>query len=226
MGFWDTIIYVFRRDLTLQFANPTGFFKTPLLALLLIFMSKVIWGGAGVEPANPGAGDFEAFWLIFLLTSFWGIEGIFRPEKAHHDLEKLMAEGVNLLALIFAKMRLYFLIQVLPLILLLPVYVAWWQIDIEFYDLMHLALRLVLAGAILTVLAVLIASLLLGQSHLEIVGLLLVGPLMMPILIFASGASSGASFFSMEIQMLIGMALISVVICTFFTRAALKAHME
>ncbi|EJF29992.1 MULTISPECIES: heme exporter protein CcmB [Enterobacteriaceae] len=210
--FWRELQVVFRRGA--EIANPLWFF------LIVITLFPL---GIGPEPQllvriAPGV-----IWVAALLASLMAMDRLFRDDFQDGSLEQLMLLPVPLPLVVLAKVTAHWVVTGLPLLLLSPL--AALLLGLDFYGWQVMATTLLLGTPTLSFLGAPGVGLTVGLKRGGVLLSLLVLPLTIPLLIFATAAMDAASMhLPVEGYMAILGALLagSATLSPFATAAALR----
>jgi heme exporter protein B len=174
---------VLARDLRIAFRRVSELANPLLFFVIVASLFPLALSPDPVQLRNVGTG---VLWVAALLSSLLALEGLFRADAEDGSLEQLLLSPVPVTITVLAKVTAHWLVTVVPLIVVLPVFSLSFYLPADVLPVMALALLLatptisvlVAIGAALTV------SLRRGGS---IVGLLVL-PLTAPVLIFGTRA--------------------------------------
>ena len=182
---WLTLL---KRDLRIA-ARRRSDALNPLLFLLMVVTLFPLGIGPGPDilaRIAPGI-----IWVAALLASLWGLERLFRDDFQDGTLEQLCLLPQPLAFTVTAKMMAHWLLSGLPLVILSPVLALLLSLPLQGW--WALALTLLLGTPALSALGAIGAALTLQvQRGSSLVSLILI-PLFIPLLIFATAAVENAS---------------------------------
>ncbi len=211
---------VIRRDLILAFrrraeiANPIFFF------VLVVTLFPL---GVGANPNLLQSMAPGVIWVSALLAVMLSLDGLFRSDFDDGSLEQMLLSSHPLTVLVFAKIVAHWLVTGLPLLIVAPLLAVF--LGLPEQALGTLLITLVLATPVLSLIGSIGVSLTVGLRRGGMILSLLVLPLYVPVLIFASNAvemaSSGLAV-DAQINILIAILLSSVVLAPLPAAAALK----
>jgi heme exporter protein B len=220
MSLTQAFLAVIRRDLILAFrkraeiANPLFFF------VLVVTLFPL---GVGAKPNLLQAMAPGVIWVSALLAVLLSLEGLFRSDFDDGSLEQLLLSAHPLTILVFAKVVAHWLVTGLPLILMAPVLAVF--LGLPEQAMTTLWLTLILATPVLSLIGAIGVSLTVGLRRGGMILSLLVLPLYVPVLIFASNAVEMAGNglpVDAQINILIAIFFMSVVLAPLPTAAALR----
>jgi heme exporter protein B len=210
--FWRELQVVFRRGA--EIANPLWFF------LIVITLFPL---GIGPEPQLLARIAPGIIWVAALLASLMAMDRLFRDDFQDGSLEQLMLLPVPLPLVVLAKVTAHWVVTGLPLLLLSPL--AALLLGLDFYGWQVMAATLLLGTPTLSFLGAPGVGLTDGLKRGGVLLSLLVLPLTIPLLIFATAAMDAASMhLPVEGYMAILGALLagSATLSPFATAAALR----
>ncbi len=183
-AFWA----VLRRDLTLAFRH-----RAELANPLLFFLIIVSLYPLGISPAPeilriiaPGA-----IWIAALLAALFSLETLFRADFYDGTLEQLLLSPHPLSLLLSAKVLAHWLVSGLPMLLLAPLVGILFDLSIS--AIWALLATLALGTPLLSLIGAIGTALTVGLRRGGILLTLLVAPLYIPVLIFATQAVTAAA---------------------------------
>lgn len=213
-----------KRDLRLAIRGGIG----SIMAVLFFIVSAALFP-LGVGPENalleriaPGV-----LWVCALLASMLSLNHLFQDDYDDGSLEVIMLGPLPLELVTVAKILAHWLSTSIPLIVIAPVLAILLNMDTN--GLATLIYSLLLGTPILSLIGSIGASLTLGVRRGGILVSLLVLPIYVPVLIFATGAIEGAIFgFGESANLLILAALLiaSLVLAPWASAAALRMALE
>lgn len=166
-------------------------------------------------------------WVAALLASLLGLERMFRDDYLDGSLEQLLLLPTPLPMVVLAKVFAHWLTSGLPLIILSPL--ASLFLSLNFTGWWGLVLTLLLGTLTFSFLGAIGVALTVGLRRGGVLLSLLVLPLAIPILIFASSAVDAASqglAISGYLAILAAMLVVSLVLAPFAIAAALRVSLQ
>lgn len=209
-----------RRDLILALRKPAEI-SNPVFFFMLIVMLFPLGMGANaklLQAIAPGI-----IWVSALLAVMLSLDSLFRSDFDDGSLEQMLLSSHPLTILVFAKIVAHWLVTGLPLLLVAPLLAVF--LGLPEQALGTLLITLVLATPVLSLIGSIGASLTIGLRRGGMILSLLVLPLYVPVLIFASNAvemaGNGLSV-NPQINILLAIFFISVVLAPLPVAAAIK----
>lgn len=220
----NIFVRIVRRDLLQALRQPTDVLNPLLFFILVITLFPL---AVGPEPQLLARIAPGIIWVAALLSALLGMDRLFRFDYADGSLEQLMLMPWPLAWLVLAKVTVHWLLTGLPLLLITPLVSLLLGLDSMVFK--ALLLSLLLGTPILSLVGAIGAALTVGVRKGGALLSLLVLPLYIPLLIFATGLLDAASM-SMPYQgqlAIIGAQLMAALtLSPLAIAAALKVNME
>lgn len=201
-----------------EIINPLWFF------LIVITLFPL---GIGPEPQLLARIAPGVVWVAALLSSLLALERLFRDDFNDGSLEQLLLLPTPLPVTVLGKVCAHWLITGLPLLLLSPL--AALLLSLNFAGWRALALTLLLGTPVLSLLGAIGVALTVGLRRGGVLLSLLVLPLAVPVLIFASAAIDAAGMglpIGGYLAILGAMLAASLCLAPFATSAALRISLH
>ena len=211
---------IIRRDLLLAFrrraemANPLFFF----VLVVTLFPLAV-----GAQPHLLQSMAPGVIWVSALLAALLSLDGLFRSDFEDGSLEQMPLSPHSLSVLVLGKIIAHWLVTGLPLLLVAPLLAVFLGLPEQAMG--TLWLTLILATPLLSLIGAIGVALTVGLRRGGMILSLLVLPLYVPVLIFASGAvdrAAGGLPVSAQLNILLSMLLAALVLVPLPTSVALK----
>lgn len=220
----QAFVYLLRRDLTLAFRNRAEFANPLLFFVLIISLFPLAIGALPMllQTIAPGI-----IWVAALLAAMLSLDSIFRSDFDDGSLEQLLLSAHPVPVLVLAKVCAHWLVTGMPLLLIAPVLAE--MLGMQSSAQGALLLTILIGTPILSLLGSIGVALTVGLPKGGIILSLLVLPLYVPVLIFATSAISGAAVgldISAQIYMLLAFLFLSLSLCPWATAAALRLSMS
>ena len=220
----QAFIYLLRRDLTLAVRNRAEFANPLLFFVLVITLFPLAIGAVPELLARIAPG---IIWVAALLAAMLSLDSIFRSDFDDGSLEQLLMSAHPMPVLVLAKVCAHWLVTGVPLLLVSPVLAEMLGMPQEAQG--TLFLTILIGTPILSLVGAIGVALTVGLPKGGIILSLLVLPLYVPVLIFASGAieaAAGGLDVSAQINMLMAFLFVSISLSPLATAAALKMSMS
>ncbi|MFA9421694.1 MAG: heme exporter protein CcmB [Gammaproteobacteria bacterium] len=220
----QAFIYLLRRDLTLAVRNRAEFANPLLFFVLVITLFPLAIGAVPELLARIAPG---IIWVAALLAAMLSLDSIFRSDFDDGSLEQLLMSAHPMPVLVLAKVCAHWLVTGVPLLLISPVLAEMLGMPQQAQG--TLFLTILIGTPILSLLGSIGVALTVGLPKGGIILSLLVLPLYVPVLIFASSAieaAAGGLDVSAQIYMLMAFLFVSISLSPLATAAALKMSMS
>jgi heme exporter protein B len=206
-----------KRDLSLALRQPVDVVNPLFFYVLVIILFPI---GIGPEPnllqrIAPGV-----IWVAALLATLLSVEKLFKEDYLDGTLEQLMLSAVPLPVVALAKIIAHWCLTGLPIILVSPLLAAF--LNINQSGLIAVILSLLVATPLLSIIAAIGAALTVGLQKGGVLISLLVLPLNIPILIFATSAVA----YNGQLALLGAMLVIALILGPFAVSSSLKVSVS
>lgn len=213
-----------RRELVLL-ARQKADWLNPLLFFLIVLTLFPL--GVGPEPNQLRIMAPGIVWIASLLSVLLAAERLFRDDYRNGVIEQLVASRQGLMAFVLAKVAANWLSTGLPLVVMSPVVAM--LLGVESAAFVAMMLTLLLGTPLLSILSVLGAALTMSADKGGILLALLILPLYIPLLIFATAAIEAASMglpYSGQLAILVAMLLLALALVPLAVASALRINVS
>lgn len=186
-GITHAMAALIRRDLTLAFRHR-GELANPLLFFALIVTLYPL--GVSPEPELLRTVAPGVIWIAALLAALFSLENLFRSDFDDGALEQMALSPHPLALLALARVLAHWLVSGLPLLLLAPLLAL--QLNLNAAAIQALLATLALGTPLLSLVGAIGVALTVGLRRGGMLLTLLVMPLYIPVLIFATNAVAAA----------------------------------
>ena len=212
------------RDLHIAIRNPSS-----VLNPLLFFIISISLFPLAISPEAATLSQIAAgiIWVASMLAVLLSLNTLFHNDFENGVLEQMVSSHHSLPLLILSKITAHWLLTGIPIILLSPFLGVILFLDNEGVKI--LMITLLLATPSLSLIGSIGASLIVGVKNSGMLLSLLILPLYIPILIFASSAVSQAQFgldTSAQLYFLAVFLVLSLMSAPFVSAIALKISLE
>jgi heme exporter protein B len=220
----NIFLQTLNRDLRIALRNTSS-----ILNPLLFFIISVSLFPLAISPESATLSQIAAgiIWVASMLAVLLSLNSLFHNDFENGVLEQMIASHHPLPLLILAKITAHWLLTGVPIILLSPLLGLFLFLDSE--GIKILMITLLLATPSLSLIGSIGASLIVGIKNSGMLLSLLILPLYIPILIFASSAISQAQFglaIDGQLYFLAMFLIISLMSAPFVSSIALKISLE
>ena len=182
------VVTLIRRELKTALRNRAEILNPLWFFLIVITLFPL---GIGPEPQLLARIAPGVVWVAALLASLLSLERLFRDDLLDGSLEQLLLLPSPLAVTVAGKVCAHWLVTGLPLLLLSPLVAL--LLSLDFTTWRAVALTLLLGTPTLSFIGAIGAALTVGLRKGGVLLSLLVLPLSIPVLIFASGAIQAAA---------------------------------
>lgn len=212
------------RDLRVALRNPSS-----VLNPLLFFIISVSLFPLAISPEAATLSQIAAgiIWVTSMLAVLLSLNALFHHDYENGVLEQMITSHHSLPLLILSKITAHWLLTGIPIILLSPLLGILLFLDDD--GIRVLMITLLLATPSLSLIGSIGASLVVGIKNSGMLLSLLILPLYIPILIFASSAVSQAQFgleIDGQLYFLAMFLVVSLMSAPFVSAIALKISLE
>lgn len=179
---------IFKRDMALAFRQRSELAQ-PLMFLLMVITLFPLGIGPGpvtLQKIGPGV-----IWIAAILSSLLAMERLFRDDFWDGSLEQYMLSGQSVAAISAVKVLVHWLVSFLPLALFSPLLALFLNLTVDMY--IALMLTLVLGTPLLSLVGAIAVGLTVGLQRGGVLLALLLIPVFIPLLIFATSAVDSAA---------------------------------
>ncbi len=211
---------VFKRDLTLAFRQKAELLQ-PLMFLVLVVSLFPI--GVGPAPEILQVIGPGVIWVAAILSSLMGMERLFRDDFHDGSLEQLMLSGMNLNLVVAVKIFVHWLVSAVPLLILSPLLAMFLHMTFDMY--IALLMTLLLGTPLISMVGAIAVGLTVGVNRGGVLLALLLIPVFIPLLIFATSAVDSAALqlpYLSQLAIIAAMLLLAVAFSPFAITYSLK----
>ena len=198
--------------------NPLVFF----LVVISLFPLAVSPAPALLQAIAPGV-----IWVAALLATMMSLPGMFRADYEDGSLEQMLLSPHPLYFMVMGKAAAHWMLTGLPLVIMTPL--ASLMYHLEQSTVLVMALSVLLGSPCLSLIGALAAALTCRLARGGLVAAILVLPLYLPVLIFATSmvlaASEGHTFVG-QVYWLLAIFLLALVLAPLAAAAGLRASVE
>ncbi|WP_166424718.1 heme exporter protein CcmB [Paraglaciecola sp. 20A4] len=216
----DSLNAIFRRDLALAYRQRSELMQPMMFFILVISLFPL---GIGPNPeilqkVGPGV-----IWVAAILSSLLGMERLFKDDFNDGSLEQIMLSATPLPMVVLVKVFAHWLTSIVPLLILSPLLALFLNLTEDMY--WALLCTLLLGTPLLSLVGAIAVGLTLGLNRGGVLLALLLLPVFIPLLIFATAAVEAASLqlpYNAQLAIIGAMLLISLAMAPFAIAYALR----
>ena len=211
---------IFKRDMHIAFKQ-----KAELVQPLMFLLMVVTLFPLGVSPSpdtlqriGPGV-----IWIAAILSSLMAMERLFRDDFQDGSLEQYVLSGMALPAVSAVKVVAHWLVSFIPVLLLSPLLAMFLNLTFDMY--VALLLTLILGTPLLSLIGAIAVGLTVGLQKGGVLLALLLIPVFIPLLIFATSAVDSAALqlpYYPQLAIIAAMLLLAAALAPFAIAYSLK----
>ncbi|KTD95755.1 MULTISPECIES: heme exporter protein CcmB [unclassified Pseudoalteromonas] len=223
-SYWLLFSAVFIKDVKLAFRQRAEIVNPILFFLIVISLFPL---AIGPEPGLLARMAPGIIWVAALLSTMLGLDKLFRDDFNDGSLEQLIASSYPLSLTVLAKVAAHWVVTGLPLVLMTPLFALLLNLDSN--ALVATVLTLLLGTPLLSFIGAIGAGLTVGLQKGGILMSLLVLPLYIPVLIFATSAIDTSVMsldYSGQLAILGAMLVIAIISAPIAISSALKVSIS
>lgn len=211
---------IFKRDLALAYRQRSELMQPMMFFILVISLFPL---GIGPNPDTLQKVGPGVIWVAAILSSLLGMERMFKDDYNDGSLEQIMLSATPLPLVVLVKVLAHWLTSIVPLLLLSPLLALFLNLTEPMY--WALLSTLLLGTPLLSLVGAIAVGLTLGLNRGGVLLALLLLPVFIPLLIFATAAVEAASLqlpYSAQLAIIGAMLLISLALAPFAIAYALR----
>ncbi|MEJ6473122.1 heme exporter protein CcmB [Pseudoalteromonas piscicida] len=223
-SYWLAFKSVYAKDVTLAFRQRAEIVNPLLFFLIVITLFPL---AIGPEPALLTRMAPGIIWVAALLSTMLGLDKLFRDDYNDGSLEQLIASPYPLSLSVLAKVAAHWTVSGLPMVLLAPLFAL--LMNLESQSLNATVLTLLIGTPLLSFIGAIGAGLTVALQKGGILMSLLVLPLYIPVLIFATSAidtSSMSLAYGGQLAILGAMLAVAIVAAPIAISSALRVSVS
>ncbi|MGF1730465.1 heme exporter protein CcmB [Photobacterium kasasachensis] len=220
----SAIFQVIRRELLIAFRRQADVFNPLWFFIIVITLFPL---GVGPEPNLLARIAPGIVWVAALLAALLSLERLFRDDFVDGSLEQMLMMPTPLPVLAFAKMVAHWVLTGVPLLLISPLLAILLSLDWETWK--AVVLTLLVGTPTLSFLGAIGVALTVGLRKGGVLLSLLILPLYIPVLIFATSAIDAASLgmaFNGQLALMGAMLIGSATLAPFAVAASLRISVQ
>lgn len=211
---------IIRRELLIAFRRQTDIFNPLWFFIIVVMLFPLSLGSDPTLLAKIAAG---IIWVAALLAALLSLERLFRDDFQDGSLEQMMLSPMPLSLVVIAKVLAHWLLTGLPLILISPLLAL--LLSLDFSTWVAVCLTLLIGTPTLSFIGAIGAALTVSLQKGGVLLSLLILPLYIPVLIFATSAIGAAALqipYSGQLAILGAMLVGAVTFTPFAISSALR----
>lgn len=187
ISFTQAFFTLLQRDLKIAIRHSGDIFNPLLFFIMVVTLFPL---GIGPEPQMLARVAPGIIWVAALLASMLSLERLFKADFSDGSLEQMLLSPQPLAILVLAKVLAHWILTGVPLIIIAPLLAVLLNLDGNSYG--ALISTLALGTPVLSLLGAIGVALTVGLRKGGVLLSLLILPLYIPVLIFATSAIDAA----------------------------------
>lgn len=224
MSLTRAFIFLLRRDLLLAFRHRSELANPVIFFVMVVTLFPL---GTGAEVNLLRAMAPGVIWVAALLAALLSLDMIFRSDFEDGSLEQLLLSSHPLSVLVLAKVFAHWCVTGIPMLLVAPLLAVFLGMPSE--SLPTLFITLLLGTPVLSLIGAIGVALTVGLRRGGIILSLLVLPLYVPVLIFATNAiemSASGLPVTAQISIMTAILTLALALAPWPASAALKLSLQ
>ncbi len=220
ISFTQAFFTLLQRDLKIAVRHKGDIFNPLLFFILVVTLFPL---GIGPEPQVLSRVAPGIIWVAALLASMLSLERLFKADFVDGSLEQMLLSPQPLPLMVLAKVLAHWLLTGVPLILVAPLLAVLLHLETNSYG--ALMATLALGTPVLSLLGAIGVALTVGLRKGGVLLSLLILPLYIPVLIFATSAIDAAGLnlpYSGHLAIIGAMLVGSLILAPFAIGASLR----
>ncbi|QIR13220.1 heme exporter protein CcmB [Shewanella aestuarii] len=220
ISYTSAFITLLQRDLKIAIRHRGDIFNPLLFFILVVTLFPL---GIGPEPQVLTRVAPGIIWVSALLASMLSLERLFKADYNDGSLEQMLLSPQPLVILVLAKVLAHWILTGVPLILVAPLLAVLLHLDANSYG--ALMATLALGTPVLSLLGAIGVALTVGLRKGGVLLSLLILPLYIPVLIFATSAIDAAGLnlpYTGQLAIIGAMLVGSLILAPFAIGASLR----
>ncbi|MBY7970607.1 heme exporter protein CcmB [Vibrio fluvialis] len=220
----STMTTIIRRELLIAFRRQADIFNPLWFFIIVITLFPL---SIGPDPSLLSRIAPGIVWVAALLSALLSLERLFRDDYQDGSMEQMMLMPVPLPVVVISKVLAHWLLTGVPLILISPLLAILLSLDMNTW--ISVVLTLLLGTPTLSFIGAIGVALTVGLQKGGVLLSLLVLPLYIPILIFATSAIDAASLgmaYNGQLAILAAMFMGALTLTPFAISAALRVSVN
>lgn len=182
------LVAVAKRDFSLAYRQRAELMQPLMFFIMVITLFPL---ALGPSPQTLQLVSGAIVWVAAILSLLMGLDRLFRDDFANGSLEQMMLSPTPLYMVVLVKVMTHWLVNIVPLLLISPLLALFLNMTNTMY--FTLILTLLLGTPIISLVGAIGVALTVGLQRSGVLVALLLIPLFIPLLIFATSAIEYAS---------------------------------
>lgn len=211
---------VCKRDIALAYRQRSELMQPLMFFLMVVTLFPLAIGPA---PQTLQLVSGAVVWVAAILALLMGLDRLFRDDFNDGSLEQMLMSPIPLYLVVLVKVLTHWLANILPLLLLSPLLALFLNMTLAMYT--TLILTLLIGTPIISLIGAIGVALTVGLQRSGVLVALLLIPLFIPLLIFATSAIDSAAMnlpISFQLGIMTSILLIALATAPYVVAYSLK----
>jgi heme exporter protein B len=182
------LLAIAKRDFSIAYRQRAELMQPLMFFILVITLFPL---ALGPSPQTLQLVSGAIVWVAAILSLLMGLDRLFRDDYADGSLEQIILSSTPLYMVVLVKVLTHWLVNIVPLLLISPLLALFLNMTAPMY--FSLIFTLVLGTPIISLVGAIGVALTVGLQRSGVLVALLLIPLFIPLLIFATSAIEYAS---------------------------------
>lgn len=215
---------VFTRDISLAYRQRAELMQPLMFFLMVVTLFPL---AIGPNPQTLQLVSGAIIWVAAILSLLMGMDRLFRDDFLDGSLEQITLTSAPLYLVVLVKVFAHWIVHIVPLLLLSPLLALFLNMTTDMY--WGLLLTLLLGTPTISLIGAIGVALTLGLQRSGVLVSLLLIPLFIPLLIFATSAIDSASMnlpFTFQLGIMAGIFLLVLAAAPMVIAFSLKVSQQ
>lgn len=220
----NQLFAVFKRDLSLAYRQRAELMQPLVFFLMVVTLFPL---SIGPSPQTLQLVSGAVFWVAAILSLLMGMDRLFRDDFLDGSLEQITLTSAPLYLIVLVKVFAHWIVHIVPLLLLSPLLALFLNMTINMY--IGLLCTLILGTPTISLIGAIGVALTLGLQRSGVLVSLLLIPLFIPLLIFATSAIDSAAMnlpFTFQLGIMSGILLLVLALAPMVIAYSLKVSQQ
>lgn len=220
LSYRHAFMLIFKRDITIAMRHKDDIFNPLLFFIIVVTLFPL---GIGPESNMLARIAPGVIWVAALLATLLSLDRLFKTDHADGSLEQLLLSPHPMFIIVLAKIMAHWVLTGIPLIIVSPILALLLHLPDNSYGAM--LLTLLIGTPVLSFIGAIGVALTVGIKKGGVLLSLLILPLYIPVLIFATSAIDTAAMnlpYNGQLAIIGALLIASVTLSPFAVSAALK----
>lgn len=224
IGITKPLLAICKRDLSLAYRQRAELMQPLMFFLIVVTLFPL---AIGPSPQTLQLVSGAIIWVAAILALLMGMDRLFREDYQDGSLEQITLSPAPLYMIVVVKVATHWLVHILPLLVLSPLLALFLNMSMDMY--FTLMLTLIIGTPTISLIGAIGVALTLGLSRSGVLVPLLLIPLFIPLLIFATSAIDSAAMnlpYGFQLGIMIAIFLLALALAPMVIAYSLKVSQQ